>query len=73
MQVEILPLEVRAVIGKIKLSAPLYHSLRVGDIIVLDQSVESPLSLEVEQTPMGTATIGLLREKKAVKIETIHE
>lgn len=73
MQTETLPLEIRVILGKIELSASLYQGLRVGDILILEHPIEAPLPLEVEKKPIAKATIGLLGEKKAAKIESIHE
>ncbi|MCH9609002.1 MAG: hypothetical protein S4CHLAM45_02560 [Chlamydiales bacterium] len=73
MDLSHLSLEARVILGKAELLAPDYHSLRVGDIIQLDQKTADPLPLVIGGKTYFTTTAGLDGTHKAVKLETHHE
>lgn len=68
-----LPFEVRALLGVVDIDAADYQTLRVGDIILLDQKASQPLTLNVGETNRFKAIPGLEGIHKAVKIGSFYE
>ncbi len=64
-----IPLELTPLLGKATLDASDYHSLQVGDVIVLDQKADEPLDVKVGEKLEFKATAGLYHNHKAIKID----
>jgi|GEM_PF-6869036 len=62
-------LEVAPLLGRAELNAEEYHSLAVGDVVVLDQKATAPLSVKVGDDFLFEATPGLFHNHKAIKID----
>ncbi len=73
MDIEELPFNVTAKIGKAEIPMSAYLGLQVGDILLLDQKVGEPFTIEVGEKACFSAHPGLSETRKAVKIdERIH-
>lgn len=66
-------LQVQALLGKTVLSLADILTLHVGDVIELNQNVDSPITLTVEGAPWFTGVLGVKKRKKAVKIIDYYE
>lgn len=64
-----IPFELRPLLGRAELDATDYHSLKVGDVIILDQMAHEPLSVKIGETIQFQATPGLFHNHKAIKID----
>ena len=64
-----IPLKVTPLLGRAELNAEEYHSLAVGDVIVLDQKATEPLKVKVGDSLEFEATPGLFHNHKAIKID----
>lgn len=73
MSVEEGDLEIQALLGKVNLSLADVLTLHVGDVIELDHSVDSPVTLMVKGNPWFSGTLGVKKRKKAVKIIDYYE
>ena len=62
-------IEVTPLLGRAELHAEEYHSLAVGDVIVLDQEAEEPLDIRVGEDLILRATPGLFHNHKAIQID----
>jgi len=73
MDIEELSFDVSALIGKTEIPMTAYLGLQVGDILLLDQKVGEPFSIEVGEESRFSGRPGLSETRKAVKIhERIH-
>lgn len=73
MNIEELFFDVTALIGKTEIPMAAYLGLQVGDILLLDQKVGEPFSIEVGEEVRFSGRPGLSETRKAVKIdERIH-
>lgn len=68
-----LPFEASVLLGAADLDIADYHTLRVGDIILLDQKACEPLTLNIGETSRFKVTPGLEGIRKAVKIGDPHD
>lgn len=68
MNIGNIPLTCRVHLGHATLACEEYQELHVGDTILLDQEVTSPLILSIEGTSRFTVTPGLEGVRKAVRI-----
>lgn len=73
MQINKISFEVTALLGQTTLQSSSYFGLQVGDVIVLDQSIEKGVTVRIGFTECYAATIGLFGNHKAIVIdERIH-
>ncbi len=70
MDIAQLPFEVAALIGRTEIPMRAYLGLQVGDIVLLEQKIEEPLSIQVGGETRYLGRPGLSETRKAV---TIHE
>lgn len=68
MLVEKIPFKIQALLGSLDLSQESFDQLKEGDVLVLEQTIGSPLSVIVDQKPQFYARPGIYKGKKAVKI-----
>lgn len=68
MDLNLIQLSVKAILGSETLRGDHYSQLRCGDILVLNQKVEEPVALKVEDLPKFKAFLGLNEIKKAAKL-----
>ena len=64
-----IPLEVTPLLGSAELTQEGYHSLNIGDVIVLDQAAEEPIAVKVGDQILFKACPGLFHNHKAIKID----
>jgi len=62
------PLPVRAVVGKSKLMVKDLIDLEKGDVVILESSTYTPLTVKVNGVPKFLASVGEHAKKRAVKI-----
>ena len=73
MEIDDLPFEICALVGKAHLPMGAYLALQVGDILLLEQQVGEPFVIKGGETPLFTGTPGLSETRKAVRLdERIH-
>lgn len=73
MRIDSLSFDLVAVVGKSEIPQTAYLDLRVGDILLLDQKIEDPITLRIGEDPYFRARPGLSETHKAVRIdERIH-
>lgn len=73
MQIEEIPFEVTALLGTASLPQVAYMGLHLGDILVLDQTVDQRLVVRIGKQERYQATAGLFITHKAVTLdERIH-
>ncbi|MBA4417577.1 MAG: flagellar motor switch protein FliM [Syntrophus sp. (in: bacteria)] len=65
------PLEVRAVLGKKRLSLQEFLKMMESNVIVVDRHVEDLIDIEVHNVPKFKGKMGIHKGNKAVKIEEI--
>ncbi len=70
MDIAKLPFEVAALIGRAEIPMKAYLGLQVGDIVLIEQKVEEPLTIQVNGEARYRGRPGLSETRKAV---TIHE
>ncbi len=73
MSVEDGNLEIQAILGQTTLSLADVLTLHVGDVIDLNHSVNSPVTLMIEGNPWFAGVLGVKKRKKAVKIVDYYE
>ena len=61
-------LEMKAVLGSVELNLEDVLTLHVGDVIELNQNVNTPVEIRVEDQTWFTGVLGVKKKKKAVKI-----
>lgn len=69
MQIEEIPFEVTALLGKVELPHTTYKGLLIGDILVLDQTVDTRLIVRIGSQERYRATAGLFITHKAVTLD----
>lgn len=73
MQIEEIPFEITALLGTTSLPQVVYMGLQLGDILVLDQTVDQRLVVRIGRQERYQATGGLFLTHKAVTLdERIH-
>lgn len=74
MRMEHLRFEVKAILGKVDIDPALYNDLRIGDILILDQKIGEPLSIEISNEPWYSGRPGLHETHKALAIhDRLHD
>ncbi|NGX55303.1 MAG: Flagellar motor switch protein FliM [Chlamydiae bacterium] len=71
MNIETIPIEIVALLGKTELPKEVIDQLEIGDILPLDQKTDSPLSLTVDGEKRFSGQPGLSNTQKAIKIKSI--
>jgi len=71
MEPDSIRLPCRVFLGHAELLAQDYHQLQVGDVLVLNQSVQDPLEMSVADQILFYVTPGSQGARKAVHIEQI--
>jgi flagellar motor switch protein FliM len=65
------PLELRAVLGKKKLSVEQFLKIRKNSVILTDTAVDDPIDLTIRNQPRLRGKMGIYKGNKAVRIEEI--
>jgi flagellar motor switch protein FliM len=65
------PLELRAVLGKKKLSVEQFLKIRKNSVIVTNTAVDDPIDITIKDLPKLRGKIGIYKGNKAVRIEEI--
>jgi len=65
------PLELKAVLGKKRLTVQEFLQIRKDSVIITDSSVDEPIDLTIMDIPKLKGRMGIWRGNKAVKIEHI--
>jgi flagellar motor switch protein FliM len=65
------PLELRAVLGKKKLTVQEFLKMKRDSVIITDSSVDEPIDLTIMDVTKLRGKMGIWRGNKAVKIEQI--
>jgi len=65
------PLELKATLGRRRMSLQEFVSLRDGSLILVDSHVNDSLALEIDNRPRLKGKLGLFKGSKAIKIEQI--
>jgi flagellar motor switch protein FliM len=65
------PLELRAILGKKKLSVEQFLKIRKNSVIVTETGVDEPIEVTVNDQPKMKGKIGVYRGNKAVRIDEI--
>jgi flagellar motor switch protein FliM len=71
MSVKRVPLELRAVLGKRKLSVEDFLKIRKNSIIVTDTAVDDPIDITIRNRTKLRGKMGIYKGNKAVRIEEI--
>lgn len=66
-------LEVTAVLGTATVNLNDILNLRIGDVVELNQNVDSPITLFVGTTPWFVGALGSKKNKKAIRIADYYE
>lgn len=61
--------ELEVCLGGIRVSSADLHSLRIGDVIATNHSVEAPLFVTVENQPRYVGRPGVVQGRRAIRIE----
>ena len=69
MEIETIPVDIVALLGGVELPYESYAELEIGDILLLDQPIDSPLHLTVSGESALTGLPVQLNAKKAIKIQ----
>ncbi|MCH9625680.1 MAG: hypothetical protein S4CHLAM123_08580 [Chlamydiales bacterium] len=73
MELEQVQFELKAILGTSHIPLGAYYELQTGDLLVLDENIETRLELVVGEKKLYKATAGLHETHKAVRIdERIH-
>jgi flagellar motor switch protein FliM len=71
MSVQEVPLEMRAVLGKKKISVEEFLKIKTNSLIVTDTGVDEPIELRIMDKAKLKGKMGIFKGNKAVKIEQI--
>ncbi|NGX53362.1 MAG: Flagellar motor switch protein FliM [Chlamydiae bacterium] len=71
MDIEAIPVEVVALLGKSELPKEVIDQLEIGDILPLNQKTDTSLTLTVDGEKRFSGQPGLSNTQKAIKIKSI--
>jgi flagellar motor switch protein FliM len=70
-RVQEVPLQLRAVLGRKKMSLEDFLKMRPDSVFVIDRHVNDPIDIEIEENGKFKAKMGVFRGSKAVRIEGV--
>ena len=65
------PLEMKAVLGKKKISVQEFLKIKKDSLIITDTAVDDPINVTIMNLPKLKGKMGIYRGNKAVKVEQI--
>ena len=69
--VRAVPLEMKAILGKKKISVQEFLKIKKNSLIITDTAIDEPIDLTIMQRPKMKGRMGIYKGNKAVKVEQI--
>jgi flagellar motor switch protein FliM len=69
MKVDEIPFEIRVILGELQIPLESYSELQLGDILILNQKINEPLPIRVNEESLFLGHPGIFEKWKGIKIK----
>jgi len=71
MEIKDIPLPIRVSLGTLEVPHEAFRELEIGDVLILEQSLQEPLQIFISDKEAFKGFPGALNSLKAIKVETL--